>query len=920
VSSNIEIRITADVVELQAKFAVARAESSALTAELNKLARQAATGGMTDQLKAQLTQAAEGMLQAKARTAELSAELKNSQGSVSGFSGAVSTAEQTLGAFGGALSAASIVAFAKSVLEAGAAIQREADALQISVETLQAFQYLSRETGVDVDTSTTALKRFIANLGQLQETGTGKTVDDLREMGLTADELAGDPVQALITFARAWDKVADATRQAAIERDFFGRSGVDLSALLHKLAEGAGDTSDKIKELTDNARAAGQMMDGEATKGALKFDEALEGLAIRAKAGVAGLIELIWQQHQYSEAVQESIRLTDALGKRELLPAARPGPQGMPAPPTPSMEKPTGYTGRQVNDISDLPGHFTIESEQQIAAAAAKAAEAARKASDEVTSAWVQSNLKRIQNEQQTNSFLLDMGQQSVDEFIAKARDLENERYSVALAGLRRREAADAGNKVALAKDMADEQILAQDHADKLSDIDRDLARKKRQIQQTELADFIKTENDKLTQGLAHIEAAFKEDQLSNTEKRDLERALTLDIEAQVLARFDAENAGLVKGTDAYAKAMKDRQALVDSFTKHVEQQDNTLTEEQIASWKKWLSPVESGVSGLVTSLIGRTQSFAQAVRQMGLSIVEQFAQMGVKALFSWIATQLGMTSATQVAQATQVAATVQGEAAKTAAVGAGAAAQTAIKTTAAGVSNAAEAAADSKSIINSAYTAAASAYKWVMEEVPFPLNMVLAPIAAFGTFAAVAAFNVITAERGEYKVAGDGTSYSLHEREAVMPRMIADPMRDFFSDERIREFIGVGGNRFDGSLAGGLAARVPADVATSLRAFVNQARNERPIDLSGALGGNLRSSIASRITVPVGAEQVTQAVMAAAAKTGGVSGAPHIHFHGPNVTAIDSQSVGRYLRRADVRREHEKATIEAVRKGFKSR
>src|ERR1043166_5745477 len=109
----------------------------------------------------------------------------------------------------------------------------------------------------------------------------------------------------------------------------------------------------------------------------------------------------------------------------------------------------------------------SIESEQQIAAAAAKAAEAARKASDEVTSAWVQSNLKRIQNEQQTNSFLLDMGRQSVDEFIAKARDLENERYSVALAGLRRREAADAGNKVALAKDMADEQILAQDHADK---------------------------------------------------------------------------------------------------------------------------------------------------------------------------------------------------------------------------------------------------------------------------------------------------------------------------------------------------------------------------------------------------------------------------------------------------------------------
>lgn len=74
---NISVKITADIVELQAQFSVARAESSALTTELNKLARQAATTGMTDELKASLTQAAEAALAAKVRASDLSDELKS---------------------------------------------------------------------------------------------------------------------------------------------------------------------------------------------------------------------------------------------------------------------------------------------------------------------------------------------------------------------------------------------------------------------------------------------------------------------------------------------------------------------------------------------------------------------------------------------------------------------------------------------------------------------------------------------------------------------------------------------------------------------------------------------------------------------------------------------------------------------------
>ena len=63
-------------------------ESSALTAELNKLARQAAAAGgtMSSELRTSLTQAAEAAVRAKAEVAELNLQLK---GSTSGGSGRV---------------------------------------------------------------------------------------------------------------------------------------------------------------------------------------------------------------------------------------------------------------------------------------------------------------------------------------------------------------------------------------------------------------------------------------------------------------------------------------------------------------------------------------------------------------------------------------------------------------------------------------------------------------------------------------------------------------------------------------------------------------------------------------------------------------------------------------------------------------
>ena len=259
-ASNIEVKITADIVDLQAQFSVARAESSALTAELNKLARQAADTGMTDELKAQLDQVAEKMLVAKQKTADLQAQLKEAQGAGTSFGQAVSDVNSILGPFGVALSGAAAIGFGRSALEYAADIEHMADVLGLSTDDLQAFHFAATESGVGVDQADMMIRRFMSNLGAA-EAGTGTASKALEKLGLDAKELAGDPAQALTKIAQGLLAIPDPAERARMETELFGRSGLDLNAMLEKLSGG-------FVKLTQDAQAAGLMLDPETTQAA----------------------------------------------------------------------------------------------------------------------------------------------------------------------------------------------------------------------------------------------------------------------------------------------------------------------------------------------------------------------------------------------------------------------------------------------------------------------------------------------------------------------------------------------------------------------------------------------------------------------------------------------------------------------------
>ena len=360
----------------------------------------------------------------------------------------------------------------------------------------------------------------------------------------------------------------------------------------------------------------------------------------------------------------------------------------------------------------------------------------------------------------------------------------------------------------------------ARDEGNAESDVRKKAAKDAEQADKDTLAakiESIKAESEITIAGLQE-QAAYGE--ITATQEMALSQAVSeqeirthLDI---VTARRNAEN----QGSAAWLTYDKQVTQLSSQLGIKVAQDAATTAKAIKDEWTGILSPIESGFSGMVSSMIQGNQSFAQTTRQMLVSLVSDFINARIKIEFDWLAGVAAREFGDQdwakksVLQAIFSSDTIDDtqqasldkfladEGAKTAAELEGQTVRTSAAVTGAATSNAAEATANSTSIINSAYTAGASAFKWVMQEVPFPLNVVLAPVAAAAAFAGVAAFDVIKSAEGGDPMVSAGV-YQLHEREMVIPQGIADPMREFFAGA-----VGPSCARnFDGSLAGGAAA-----------------------------------------------------------------------------------------------------------------
>jgi len=212
-----------------------------------------------------------------------------------------------------------------------------------------------------------------------------------------------------------------------------------------------------------------------------------------------------------------------------------------------------------------------------------------------------------------------------------------------------------------------------------LSHIDRELAdqrikdaeieqKRQKEISDAELAEFIRTDQERLSEGLRTIEDDFRAHRISAQERHDLEMELTREIEAEVLERFDAEHAGLVKGTVDYAKAMKDRAALVAKFSKDVQTINLQLAQQERQVWTTAFGSIRSTVGNEINAMLFQGETFGQGMANIAGGVLQAFVTAGENMAADWIARQLESLFETESIQASKGAAQIASEAAVAAA------------------------------------------------------------------------------------------------------------------------------------------------------------------------------------------------------------------------------------------------------------
>ncbi|HEY5046931.1 MAG TPA: hypothetical protein VII49_02795 [Rhizomicrobium sp.] len=285
-----------------------------------------------------------------------------------------------------------------------------------------------------------------------------------------------------------------------------------------------------------------------------------------------------------------------------------------------------------------------------IVAQAQKSAQASQAQADRIIAIHKQTNDAIIAGEQQLNVSRLALGQESLTQFTAQENNLAKQKYDADLSALKQEEAS---GKLTHGEYLASKALLDQQYANRAAQIGEQAAQKQREIAQTELADFEKSENDRLSAGIAAISADYNAHHIGADQKHDLEIALTSQIETEVLKRFDAENAGLEKGTEAWAKAMKDRQALIDGFNKNVQTANDQLETEEAQKWTELGNSIKSSFNSAIDGMLFEGKSFQQGMIAIAQGVLKAFLSMGETIAENWIETQIASLFETKATQTT---------------------------------------------------------------------------------------------------------------------------------------------------------------------------------------------------------------------------------------------------------------------------
>jgi hypothetical protein len=735
--SALQVKITADVTDLQTKMAIAQAVDKQMLASVRDLAKGvvAASEEMKSAQQAQLQQAVEA---AAAQTATVNAlktaiaaanaeiarsNMEAAEASRGGFAKLVEGVEGTtksvqgltdkftsFGRLAGSLSEFVVAGLAvdqvgeaiNHVAETGAGLLKLSQETGLTTEQLSGLRVGAQLTGTDFDEVTRILQRM-PNTLQEAASGTGKAADAFRAMGIQVTDASGNirPMADIIDelFAKLLT-YSDGANKAALETDVFGSklgaTMIPLGNLIGK--EGIGG----LIIQSDNLHST---WTGETAEAAEQYEQDMA----RASAATHGLEDMI---------------------VRGLLPALTALAENL----APDINGQIAQVEHEINTLSarqvylkpklelDLSG-LEAQKKQLDASIAAQSAGAGGAAAGtaqapSITGGGSLGDHQGVAGQDNSNA-----GGNTYD-------------YSAGGAG-------DGGAS------------KAQAAQDQITQIAQAAADARKQISASEYETQISTWDAQVTAG-----------QMTKAQEVQAEISAQNQMYQAQLTEAEKEAALLQAGTVAKAKALDDIQVMT---AQHVEtisqmnaalvqaqvQQANELQQKQQAAaqatqqaWQRAFQPITSAFDTSIKGIIQGTETLKQAEAKAAQSVVLSFVDAAAKKLEAYVASEAEML-------ATKAGFTASGKAI--------------------------DAAAGSETIIHNAYVAASGAFAAVAS-IPY-IGPVLAPAAAAAAFAGVMAFDVLSAEGGMTIGAGVNPVVQLHEKEMVLPAHIAQPLQTMISN-----------------------------------------------------------------------------------------------------------------------------------------
>lgn len=190
-------------------------------------------------------------------------------------------------AFAGALSIGALIDFGKSTIEASASLDNFSKSAGVSVEALSALQFAAKAGGVGTDELNSSLKKLNVSISEAAGDSTNKAALAFGLLGVNVKNANGTLKDADTVFNEIADKfasTADGANKVQLAVALFGKAGEALIPTLDKGSAG-------LKELADQAAAAGAIIDGPTAAAADAFNSKLLLLKTTLVDGVGAQVE-----------------------------------------------------------------------------------------------------------------------------------------------------------------------------------------------------------------------------------------------------------------------------------------------------------------------------------------------------------------------------------------------------------------------------------------------------------------------------------------------------------------------------------------------------------------------------------------------------------------------------------------------------